>query len=173
MPLQSESSSLTGIRDTDGVESTGTGRLHRDTAPLVNRLGDDRPAWLAALNLTAARHFLESDPPRLAGSRVSLLRLVTSLERDRVESDIIVAPSLRSDSAMRPDLELLAVAQRAAAIAAELGQMIERGAHGAAAGPSDFHTGLSAVRYSIQDLDRAIAVMLGDRCQGASLSSDR
>ena len=171
MLLQSEPSSRVAIRDTDGAASNATHHQQLGTAPLINRLGDDRPAWLASLNLWAARHFLKSDPPRLAGSRMSLLRLVNSLERDCVESDIIIAPSLRADLAMRSHLELRSVAQRAVAIAAELGQMIDRGAHDGAA-PPDIHAGLSAVRHSIQDLDRAIAVMLGDRCHAASLSLD-
>ncbi len=171
MLLQSEPSSPVGIHDTDGVASNGTCDPQQDTAPLVDRLGDDRPAWLAALNLTAARHFLESDPPRLAGSRVSLLRLVNSLELDCVESDIIVAPLVRPGLAMRPGFGLRAVAQRAATIAAELGQMIDRGVNDDARQP-DAHAGLSAVRYSIHELGRSIARMLGDRCDAASLASD-
>lgn len=140
-----------------------------EAAPLVNQLGDDRPAWLAALNLTAARHFLESDPPRLAGGHVSLLRLVMSLEQDPAVSEIAGSSGLQSQLEMPSDLELRAVARQAAAIAAELAQMIDRDAHDEATLP-DTHTDLNAVRYSIRDLDRAIAALLGDRCQTASLS---
>lgn len=166
MPLQSQPSSRAGTHDTDGAASTTTCDLHKETAPLVNRLGGDRPAWLAAINLTAARNFLESDPPRLAGSRVSLLRLVNSLDRDCDASDILITPGLRVE------LELRAIGQQAAAIAADLGAMIDCGVHGEH-GTTEVHAGLSVVRNSIQDLDRAIAAMLGDRCHPAPVSAGR
>lgn len=167
MLRQCEPSSQCSIDDSDRGVSNGTYHPHPDAAPPVNRLGEDRPAWLAALNLTAARHFLESDPPRLTGSRASLLRLANSLERNCVESDRIVAPSLGADLAVRSGFALRAVVRRAEALAAELGQIINRGAHDAAAPPNG-HAGLTAVRNSIQDLDRSIAMMLGDRCYAAS-----
>ncbi|MHC2086438.1 hypothetical protein [Methylobacterium sp. CM6244] len=41
--------------------------------------GRDRPAWLASINLAAARNFLASDPPRIAAGRISLMRMVESI----------------------------------------------------------------------------------------------
>lgn len=163
MPLQTEPSDQASAHQTKPAVGFTACRLQEDTAPLINRLGDDRPAWLAAINLTAARHFLESDPPRLAGSRVSLLRLVNSLEQDRDGSDMIVAQGLPDALAMPADLDLRTVARRASAIAADLGQMID-GSTRDEATPFDLHAGLAAVRYSIQDLDSAIAAMLSGRC---------
>lgn len=171
MPLLSEPRDCHGSKDCDGIANAADGGSTQDAAALVSRLGDDRPAWIAALNLTAARQFLESDPPRLAGSRVSLLRLVNSLERDGDAGIGARQPDWRPDFDMPSDRELRAVAQRAAAIAADLDHMID-GAGPDEIAPSDLHAGLSAVRFSILDLDRAIAGMLGDRCRSASLSID-
>jgi len=125
----------------------------------VNRLGEHRPAWIAALNLSAARHFLESSPPRLAGSRVSLLRLADSIDRSTESS---IAPCLQAAPQPTSGCTLRAVARSAAAIADRLSLMIDGDKQGPAA-TFDAHAEISALRHSIIELDREIAILLGNR----------
>lgn len=90
---------------------------------------------------------------------MSLLRLAKSIGE---------GTNAQSPLAEQAPIDLRAVTTRAAKIAADLGALIDHDANR----PQELHdlnSELHAVRFSILDLDRAIAEILGDRCQTASL----
>lgn len=92
---------FTGRFDTAGCEEVA----HVATSSLPR---NHRPAWIASINLAAARNFLELNPPRLADTRISLLRVREVLQH-----------------AEAGGADLSSVATRSAGIASELGQLIK------------------------------------------------
>jgi hypothetical protein len=161
MPLEADPVDRSNAEESIRIAPVSMPRMDDGRPTVVNRLGDRRNAWLAALNLTAARHFLESSPPRLAGGRVSLLRLAKSIDCDGASNALAASNERHPDRPLPTGQELRDIAARAAKIAADLDLLID-GDRDGSNGSVEMSIELRAVRFSIQALDRAVASMLGE-----------
>lgn len=123
-----------------------------------------RSAWLAALNVTAARRFVERDPPHLSDGHASLLRLTKSLAQGEERVATREAEMIRHSSE-----ELRVVARQAAGIADDLDRMVAHEGRDVS-GVLELDSRLGAIRASMLDLDDLISSMLNDavgRARGA------